>query len=75
MTEERRHSPDVQLAILATQMTNLAAAVAAIDAKVDTLDHKMQRAEGVLSVVRWLGVGGVSIATVALLRAFGVHFI
>lgn len=70
--EDRRQSPDVQLAVLSTQMVQISNQVSNLDLKVDTLTRKVDRAEGVLSLVRWLGFGGVAIATVALLRAFGV---
>lgn len=74
-----RRSPDVQLAVLSTQLgtvaiavTRLEGAVGHLDGKVDTLDAKVQRAEGVLSLVRWLGVSGVIVALVALARSAGI---
>ena len=78
---ERRtpqHNPEVQLAVLSTQVSSIATDVARIGVKVDTLDSKMdvldakqQRAEGVLAVVRFLGVSGVVVGVAALLKAFG----
>lgn len=79
---DRRHGQpiEVQVAVIATKLDQVATSVAAIDtkvdrmdAKVDSVDAKMQRIEGVVAVVRWLGVGGVAIAIVALLKAFGVE--
>lgn len=79
---ERRHGQalEVQVAVIATKLDQVASSVAAIDqkvdrmdAKVDIVDSKMQRIEGVVAVVRWLGVGGVAIAVVALLKSFGVE--
>ncbi len=74
-TNERRHSQplEVQVAVIATKLDQVVATVGNIDGKVDNLDAKMQRVEGVVAVVRWLGVGGVVIAVVALLKAFGVE--
>ena len=68
----------MQLAVLSNQVSNIATDLARIgvkvdnlDTKMDTLDAKQQRAEGVLAVVRFLGVSGVVVGVVALLKAFG----
>ena len=72
------HNPEVALAVLSNQVSNVATELAKVAVKVDTLDSKMdildakqQRAEGVLAVVRFLGVSGVLVAIVALAKAFG----
>ncbi len=72
---ERRHSQpiEVQVAVIATKVDQLVTSVSGIDLKVDSLDAKMQRVEGVVAVVRWLGLGGVAIAIVALAKSFGVE--
>lgn len=76
----RYHSPDAAIAALTVQVQNVATdvirvagRVEGLDTKVDNLASKLDRFEGVLGVVRFLGLGGVAIAAVALLRAFGVH--
>ncbi len=61
------------MAIIATKVDQVVSTVASIDGKVDTLDAKMQRVEGVVAVVRWLGLGGLTVALIALLKAFGVE--
>lgn len=43
----------------------------ALNVKFDAMDAKQQRAEGVLAVVRFLGISGVVVAVAALLKAFG----
>ena len=45
--------------------------ITSLTTKVDGMDDKMQRIEGVVAIVRFLGVGGVVIAAAALLKAFG----
>ncbi len=59
--------------MIATKVDQLVSSVSGIDLKVDSLDAKMQRVEGVVAVVRWLGLGGVAIAIVALAKSFGVE--
>ena len=61
------------MAIIATKVDALLPIVGSIEGKVDNLDAKMQRVEGVVAVVRWIGLGGVCIAVVALLKSFGVE--
>ena len=72
---ERRHTQpmEVQVAIIATKLDQVGLSVSAIDLKVDSLDAKMQRVEGVVALVRWLGAAGVAIAVIALLKAFGLE--
>lgn len=83
---ERRHTQplEVQVAVIATKIDQLVIGqvalvssvekidgkVGALDTKVDTLDGKMQRIETVVAIVRFLGVSGVVIAAVALMKAF-----
>ena len=73
---ERRHNPplEVQVAVMANDVSRLVATVSEIDKKVDSMYIKMQRIEGVVAVVRFLGIGGVLIAIFALAKAFGVDF-
>jgi hypothetical protein len=77
--EERRTGQHVdsnvamQIGSLATKVDRLSDDVSRLDLKVDTIGSKIDKSEGVLVVVRWLGVGGVTIAVVALARSFGVH--
>ncbi len=61
------------MAVIATKLDTVVASVSSIDVKVDSLDAKMQRVEGVVALVRWLGAAGVAIAVVALLKAFGLE--
>jgi hypothetical protein len=61
------------VAIISTKVDQVVASVSGIDLKVDSLDAKMQRVEGVVALVRWLGAAGVAIAVIALLKAFGLE--
>ena len=77
------------MAVISTKIDAMANAIATVDskvggvdtkvnvldAKVDTLDGKMQRIEAVVAIVRFLGIGGVAIAILALLKAFGVEVV
>jgi hypothetical protein len=67
--------PTDSFALLSYQVAEVKTAVVALDIKVDTITATVERAQGVLAVVRWLGVGGVAIAVVALLKSFGVHLV
>jgi len=76
ISDDRRNldtSLAMQIGALSVKVDMVTASLASVDAKVDSLDAKMSRFEGVLSVVRYLGIGGVSIAVIALFRAFGFH--
>ena len=76
-TVDRRQHLDTNLAMqiggLVSKVDTLSTSVASLDVKVDGMNRKLDRFEGVLAVVRYLGVGGVSIAIVALLKSFGAQ--
>jgi predicted nucleic acid-binding Zn-ribbon protein len=58
---------------LSTELQKVDTKVERMELAVDQISSKIDRSEGVLAVVRWLGVGGVTIAILALARSFGVH--
>jgi hypothetical protein len=74
------HSLETQVAVIATKVDAIDGKLdkadlklSALDSKVDAIEGSMQQMKGVIAVVRFLGLGGVAIALVALLRAFGVE--
>lgn len=60
-----------KLAVLSSEVSSLKINTVAINVKLDAIDTKLDKAEGVLAIVRWLGISGVTIAVVALLKTFG----